>query len=69
MFTFKTELIEEFLKGRSQTYIANIVGVSRSYLNSVMHGHRSASKMTAYAMVKASDMNAEISDFFDRKEG
>ena len=48
------------------TYVANFVGVNRSYFSLILNRKYHCSKRTAYCITKALDENAEIEDFFDR---
>ena len=68
MYTFNETLKVKVLKGRTITYIANEVGITKQYLTSILNGKRECSKTIAYCITKSLCMNAEISDYFTRKE-
>ena len=68
MYEFKVELKEQLLEGRTITYVANKVGISRDRLNRILNARVITKKLTAYCIVKACDKDAEIDDYFVRKE-
>lgn len=47
---------------------SEVIGVSRQFLSSVFAQKISIRKLTAYCIVKYIDSNAEINDYFIRKE-
>lgn len=69
MFEFEKDKKEELLKGRTITYIANEVGISKEFLTSILNGKRNCSKLVAYSIVKACNSDSEISDYFIQKRG
>ena len=68
MFIFKTELKKELLDGRTTIYVANKVGITRQQLDYILKGKVATRKTTAYCLVKACNPDAEIEDYFIRKE-
>lgn len=65
MYQFKIEKREDYLEGRTITYLANIVGITREYMTSILTGKRNCSKMVAYCIAKAGNENSEVDDYFD----
>ena len=68
MYEFKTELKQQLLDGRKINYLANKIGISRDRLIRILNGQVVTRKLTAYCIVKACDKDAEINDYFIRKE-
>ncbi len=68
MYFFEKEKRDEFLQGRTITYIANIVGITRQFLTSILNGKRHCSKPIAYAIVKAGNCEKEIEDYFEARK-
>jgi hypothetical protein len=68
MFEFKRELKKELLDGRTSIYVANKIGITRQQLDSILNGRTTTRKLTAYCIVKACNSDAEIEDYFVRKE-
>ena len=68
MYQFKTELKEQLLDGRKINYLANKIGISRDRLIRILNGQVITRKLTAYCIVKACNSDAEINDYFIRKE-
>lgn len=68
MYLFRVELKDQLLDGRKIIYVANKIGITRSYLNQILNCERETTKLTAYCLVKACDKDAEIDDYFIRKE-
>lgn len=68
MYEFKVELKDQLLDGRKITYVANKIGITRSYLNLILNGEKETTKLTAYCIVKACDKDSEIDDYFLRRE-
>lgn len=65
MYQFKVEKREDYLKGRTITYLANIVGIAREYMTSILNANRNCSKMVAYCIVKAGNEENKIEDYFN----
>lgn len=65
MYQFKIEKRDEYLQGRTITYLANIVGITREYMTSVLTGNRTCSKMVAYCIVKAGNYENEVENYFN----
>jgi DNA-binding XRE family transcriptional regulator len=51
-----------------QVEASKVIGVSQSTLSSILRGKLACSKVMAYAITKYFDENAEIEDYFVRKE-
>jgi hypothetical protein len=68
MFEFKVELKEQLLDGRKIVYLANKIGLTRDRLMKILNGQQTTRKLTAYCIVKACNPDAEINDYFIRKE-
>lgn len=68
MYQFKTELKDQLLDGRTIVSMCNKIGISRVVLNNILNGKAVTRKLTAYCIVKASDKEAEIEDYFIRIE-
>ena len=66
MYLFKNELKKELLKGRTITYIADLIGVTPAYLTAVLNRKKTCSKLVAYVLCKIFDENIEIDDCFER---
>lgn len=69
MFEFKKVIDHKaVLKGRSKRYIANEIGINEATLNLIMSGKQTTQKTTAFCITKMLNENAEIEDYFTRKE-
>jgi len=68
VYEFKVELKEELLDGRKINYMCKKIGISRYTLLGILNGKFTTRKLTAYCIVKAFDKDAEIDDYFTRKE-
>lgn len=68
MYEFKVELKDELLDGRKIVYLANKIGLTRDRLMKILNGKQTTRKLTAYCIVKACNSDAEINDYFIRKE-
>lgn len=68
MYEFKLELKEQLLDGRTISYLANKIGITRGRLIRILNKQVVCKKLTAYCIVKACDKDAEINDYFIRKE-
>lgn len=51
-----------------QTEASKVIGVSRPTLCNILNGKVACSKVMAYAITKYFDENAEIDEYFVRKE-
>lgn len=69
MFMFKRTKKEELLKGRTISYIASEVGITKEFLTSVLNEKRTCSKTIAYCLTKISDSDKEINYFFTQQKG
>jgi plasmid maintenance system antidote protein VapI len=67
MLKFKTTEKANILSGRTITYVASKIGVTREFLTSVLNGKRNCSKPIAYCIVKCLSPEAEIEDYFEKK--
>lgn len=67
MYFFKTKLKDEYLDGRTITYIAKKIGITKHYVTNILNGKKHCSKLVAYVMVKVVNQEAEINDYFERK--
>ena len=56
------------LDGKAQKYLAQQLGVSQPYLNSIIKGKKLCSKVFAYALTKCVSNAKTIDDLFIRKE-
>lgn len=65
MYWFKKTEKAKILQGRTITYVANKIGITNTFLTSVLNGNRSCSKTIAYCIVKCLCQDAEIEDYFD----
>ena len=68
MYQFKIELKEQLLDGRKISYLCQKIGITRSKLTMILNGKDTTRKLTAYCIVKACNPDAEINDYFIRKE-
>lgn len=68
MFVFKNELKEQLLDGRKVIYVAKKIGITRQQLDYILKGQVATRKVTAYCIVKSCNPDAEIEDYFYRKE-
>ena len=68
MYEFKVELKDELLDGRKIVYLATKIGLNRDILMKILNGKQTTRKLTAYCIVKACNSDAEINDYFIRKE-
>ncbi|MBQ8206779.1 MAG: helix-turn-helix transcriptional regulator [Bacilli bacterium] len=66
MYRFKMEKKQEFLNGRTATYLAdNELYITRSYLTSILNGKRNCSRTLAMNIAKL--VNGKVEDFFNKK--
>lgn len=68
MYIFKQELKENLLEGRPLTYISEKIGLSRNTIHKIINEQHRCKKTTAYCIVKLCNENAEIEDYFIRKD-
>lgn len=69
MYTFKKELKEELLDGRTITFVAKKIAVSIGFLTSVLNGKSNCSKLLALAILGATKKEgAELDIYFNKKE-
>lgn len=67
MYKFKIEKKEEFLDGRTVTFLAKEkLFITNSYLNAILNGTRGCSRTLAMNIVKLIE-DAQLDDFFDKK--
>ena len=67
MYRFIIDKKEELLNGKTISWVAKNVGISRSYLTDVLNDKRTTTKMTAYCIVKSCNEDYEINQFFNNK--
>ena len=67
MYIFNKVEKTNILSGRTITYVADKIGVTPTFLTSVLNGKRTCSKTVAYCVVKCLCQDAEIEDYFDKK--
>lgn len=67
MYVFKENEKVNLLSGRTITYVANKIGITSSFLTSILNGKRHCSKPIAYCIVKCLCQEAEIEDYFVRE--
>ena len=66
LYRFKTEKKGEVKKANKFKDLADIVGVSTSYISCIVNGRKkNISKMLAYCICKATSPSYEINDLFD----
>ena len=63
MYRFKKEKFDKIKL--NQARVAEEVGITRQYMNSIYNQITLCKKTTAYAITKSIDSNAEIKDFFE----
>ena len=68
MWEFKTELKDELLDGRTMSSIAKKIGITRQGIECIMKAKNTTRKTTAYCIVKCCNPDAEVEDYFVRKE-
>lgn len=66
MYLFKVELKNDLLVGRTITYMADKIGITRQTLNEILNGRRKTTKMTSFCIVKICQPNKEIDDYFKK---
>ena len=65
MYLFKKDEKTNLLNGRTITYVASEIGITKEFLTSILNGKRACSRLVAYCVVKSLHSDAEIEDFFD----
>lgn len=68
MYIFKETEKAKILQGRTITYVADKIGITNTFLTSILNGKRSCSKPIAYCIVKCLCQDAEIEDYFEIKK-
>lgn len=68
MYKFKKELKKGALDGRTMTSIAERIGITKAYVIMIMNGKTTCSKLVAYSLTKALNLNSEINDFFIKED-
>lgn len=69
MYEFRQDVDKWILlDGKAQKYLAEQMGVSTVYLNSIIKGKKLCSKVFAYALTKCVSNTKTIDDLFIRKE-
>lgn len=63
MYKFKNEKKKEINKTHQE--IADIVGVSRVYVNYILNNTKNCTKPIAYCITKAINKEADIKDYFN----
>lgn len=66
MYYFNETKKAKILSGRTITYVAKKIGVTNTFLTSVLNGKRACSKTVAYCIVKCLCYEAEIEDYFEK---
>lgn len=64
---FNRELKQKLLDGRTISYVANKVGISKQSLCNILNGKSKTTKTTAYCIVKECDIDNEICYYFKRE--
>ena len=65
MYRFKKEMKKEFLQGRTITYVAEKIGITRVHLTNVLNQRDNCSKLVAFCVVKSVYPEKEIADYFE----
>lgn len=52
----------------NKTIASEVIGITRVHLTNIMNGKKLCTKPVAYFITKYLDENAEIEDYFTRKE-
>lgn len=61
MYKFKTELKKELLKGRTITYLADELGMTKQHITNVLNGKTTTNYLLASAL-----SNNEVAKYFDK---
>lgn len=64
-YLLKEEMANIFSKKYKNSYIAELIGLSGTYVSIIMHRKQKVPKRVAYAFAKAINPEAEINDYFD----
>lgn len=67
MYFFNKVEKAKILDGRTVVYVANKIGVTSTFLSSVLNGKRGCSKTVAFCIVKCLCQEAEIDDYFEKR--
>ena len=65
-YMLKDSIVEKIREKYRLDYIANQVGISLTYMSLIMNKQKHCSKLTAYAITKTLNSDAEIEDYFER---
>lgn len=68
MYLFKKELRDDVVRKFKISFIADDTGLSRIYISNILNSKVSIKKAIAYCITKLIDKDAEIDDYFIRKE-
>lgn len=68
MYKFNEKEKANLLSGRTITYVAKKIGITNTFLTSVLNGKRTCSKTIAFCIVKCLCQDAEIEDYFIKIE-
>ena len=65
-YKFKKEKKQEFLNGKTITELSEKIGIDRAYLSQILNAKRTTKLYTILGLLKASNINAYIEDYFDK---
>lgn len=65
MYRIKEEQMKFIKEKYRSQYIADVSGLSKTYISLILNRKKRCPKRTAYIITKAIDEDAEILDFFD----
>jgi len=68
MCTFKYELKEKVLQGRSITFVASKLEITKNYLGNILNGYITCSRRLARDIVQLIGQDEKIEDYFIIKE-
>ncbi len=68
MYRFIKDKKKDLLAGRTITYVAEQVGLSRVALANILLGKFTTKKSTAYIITKLCNAEKEIADYFTRED-
>ena len=68
MYLFRKEKVEEITKRFKIKQLAKEIGIHEVQLSRIIHNKSKTSKPVAYIFTKLVDKEAEINDYFIRKE-
>ena len=66
-YLLNNELAIKIREKYKNSYFANKLGISSTYVSLILHRKQKAPKRIAYAFTKAIDVNAELEDYFSVK--